>query len=552
MSLVGLLLESTAKVSVILLAALAATALLRRRSAALRHWILSAAIVAATVSPLVGLVTPAWHVPLDAVALPRLIAPAAPSRPADAPAPSVSPADQRRTATGGVPAAAGALVAAAWIAGAGVSVLILLVGLGRLAWLASSARRVAGGRWTASAEDVSREYGLRRPVVILQSDHPALLVTWGFVQPKVILPRAAEGWPDARIRVVLAHELAHIKRADWLIQMTAEIARSVYWFNPLMWIACRRLRQESEQATDDVVLHAGIDGSDYAAHLLDLARAFARHRPWLPAPAIARPSSLERRVTAMLNARVNRTPVTRAARFGAVAAFSALAIALASAQGAFSTFSGTVLDPLNGYLPGVTMTLTNTQSGAKYEIRSDRTGHFEFVGLPPGEYALETMLPGFMPLSGTLEVTGGRNVQRDVTLKVGELHETIFVRGGATSAGPAATVRAAAPDRFAAAKVCSDVPPPGGMGGNLRQPVKLVDVKPRYPSNLAGLGGVVVLMARIGTDGTIREIETVSATHPGFDAAARDAVRQWEFSQILLNCVPIEVPMQVRITFQAE
>ena len=63
--------------------------------------------------------------------------------------------------------------------------------------------------------------------------------------------------------------------------MVAEIARAGYWFNPVIWIACRRLRQESEQATDDMVLHAGIDGSDYAAHLLDLARAFSRHRPWL-------------------------------------------------------------------------------------------------------------------------------------------------------------------------------------------------------------------------------------------------------------------------------
>ena len=71
------------------------------------------------------------------------------------------------------------------------------MGLGRLAWIASSARRVTDGRWAIAADAIARELGLRRPVAILQTDHPALLVTWGFVQPQVILPRAAPDWTDA-------------------------------------------------------------------------------------------------------------------------------------------------------------------------------------------------------------------------------------------------------------------------------------------------------------------------------------------------------------------
>jgi len=265
------------KASLVMLAALAAAACLRKRSAALRHWLISAAIVAAAAAPLLGLVTPAWHVPLDALSRPRLAA--------IAPATIVggrSPREAAGTSRSGIVGVddsgvtAGAIVERAWIAGAGVSLLILCVGLGRLAWIASKARRVAGGRWAEIGAEVAREYGLRRPVAILQSDQPALLVTWGFVQPQIILPRTAQEWPDARIRVVLSHELAHIRRGDWLIQMLAEVARAGYWFNPVMWVACRQLRQESEQATDDVVLHAGIDGSEYAAHLLDLARAFSR------------------------------------------------------------------------------------------------------------------------------------------------------------------------------------------------------------------------------------------------------------------------------------
>ena len=552
MSTPALLLESTVKASVVIIAALAAVACLRRRSAALRHWLLSAAIVAATAAPFLGLVTPAWHVPLDALPRPAMAVPSVitgPSPRSTAVTARSAGADVSRRATG-------ALIEGAWIAGAGVSLLILCVGLGRLASIASSARRVTGGRWAEVAADLAREYGLRRPVAILQSNHPALLVTWGFVEPKIILPRNAQGWPDARIRVVLAHELAHIKRGDWLIQMLAEIARAGYWFNPVMWIACRRLRQESEQATDDVVLHAGIDGSEYAVHLLELARAFSHRRPWLPAPAIARPSSLERRVSAMLNERTNRAPTTRTARLGIVAALSAIALAVASAQGAFSTFSGTVFDPTNAFLPGVTMTLTNAQSGAKHEIRSDRTGHFEFVGLPPGSYSLQAILPGFSILTGTLDLTG-RDVQRDVTLKIGSLEETITVtasRPGASASRAPQTPRRTAPDTFGAMKTCAEnMPAAGAMGGNLRQPTKLVDVKPRYPQELAdaGTGGVFVFAALIGTDGTVRDLQTTSGTNPDLELAAATAIRQWEFTPTLLNCVAVDVPMKITVTFRA-
>src|SRR5204862_3730122 len=76
------------------------------------------------------------------------------------------------------------IVAAIWMAGAGTSSLILVVGFGRLAWIASHARRVRHGPWATAAADVSREYGLRRQALLLQTMHPGLLVTWGLLQPK--------------------------------------------------------------------------------------------------------------------------------------------------------------------------------------------------------------------------------------------------------------------------------------------------------------------------------------------------------------------------------
>ena len=155
-------------------------------------------------------------------------------------------------------------------------------------------------------------------------------------------------------------------------------------------------------------------------------------------------------------------------------------------------------------------------------------------------------------LSGRLT---SADVQRDVTLKIGSL-QTISVwasRKDASGDG-AGGVRRDAHDKFAAMKTCSETTTSAGsMGGNVRQPMKLVDVKPRYPSELAdaGIGGVFVFAARIGADGTVIDLQTTSGTNPDLELAAATAIRQWEFTPTLLNCVAIEVPMTVTVSFRA-
>ena len=436
-----------------------------------------------------------------------------------------------------------------WVAGVALSLLILGVGIGRLAWIAVRARGVDCGPWAESAKRVAHGYGLTRPVRLLQSDHPTLLVTWGLMRPRIVLPRDALHWTEDRIAIVLAHELAHVERGDWAVQMTAEIVRAIYWFNPLMWMVCTRLREESEHAADDAVMAQGMAGPDYAGHLLDLARALTDRggRNWLPAAAIARPSSLERRVRAMLNDRTNRAPVPRSTRFATIAAALLLSVALAAAQAAFSTFSGTVFDEQNGFIPGATLVLTNPQNQSKYEVVTDRTGHFEFVGLPPGDYELETKVMGFATLRGTVTLRGA-NAQRDLVLKIGSLQETITVTGPGTRPSPPRSASSRPPRR--PDPTCTGVPA-GGMGGNIRAPHKLVDVKPIYPQQLyeQNIGGTVVLQAQIDTEGRIGSVEVVTPAHPDLNAAAIEAVRQWEFDSTILNCSKIEVPMKVNVTF---
>jgi TonB family protein len=555
-----LLLMSTIKVSFILLFALGATALLRRRAAAIRHLVLSAAVVSAVALPAVEWVVPAWHLPLGSSSLVRLE-----QRPEHRAAVETPPqggfvAVGREGFASVRPLMDGELPGAVWITGVTISLFLLLVGLGRLAWVASRAQRVVQGPWTDLAREISARYSLRRPVVLLQSDHPTMTVTWGLVRPRVILPVSARDWPEDRARVVLCHELAHILRGDWAIQMAAEILRSVYWFNPLVWIACKHLREDSERACDDAVLNFGVDASEYATQLLNLARAFeSRRRMWLPAPEMARPSSLEGRIRAMLNARINRQPITRSAGLLTIVAITAVAVSVAAAQ-VFATLSGSVVDPSNAVLPEVTLILTNVETRAKHEVRTDRTGHFEFVGLPRGDYALEAQLPGFAILRGTVTVAG-QNVQRDMTLQVGSLQETITVIGGPRTETPRlpdsrSRVEEAREKRQQLGVRCGDTAAGGAVGGsiggNLRAPWKLKDVKPQYPQHLqdANIAGLVSLEGRIGTDGSFKELRVVTSAHPDLDAAALDAVRQWQFDETLLNGCPVEVPMNIAVTFK--
>jgi TonB family protein len=569
------LIDNGIRVSLLLAIGLGVRAIVRHRSAAVRHWVLAVAIVCALATPLLSAIVPAWQ--LAALFPTSSATPAAEAAvsttesftinsAADAGPRVLAPTAEEH----GVPAGVITVLMWIWIAGAAISVVILLTGLARLTWLAHRAQRLDAGRWPRLSREVAGSLGLRRQVTILASDHPTLLVTWGFVRPKVIVPAAARDWSDTRARVVLRHELAHIRRHDWVVFMAAELLRAAHWFNPLVWIVCNRVRQESENACDDAVLGAGMQGAEYATHLIDLARTLNAGRvrgPELPAPAMARPSSLQGRITTMLNASLNRSPLTPSMRIASVTLLLAVTMFVAGvAAQRFYTFSGSVLDATNRSLPDAKLVVTNTASGAKHEVRSDRTGHFEFVGLPPGDYGVEASLAGFSPFKETINIIA-RDIEQTIDLHVGSLEETLTVIGSGADVVPSAQQLAAdavkrqerrrlAEDRQRAALArCEGAPlTTSGMGGQILAPLRLTSVNPTYPASArnAGVEGVVVMDAVIGADGNIQDVRVVSSPNPDLEAAAADAVRQWQFTPTLLNCVPIEVQMKVTARFKSQ
>ena len=147
-------------------------------------------------------------------------------------------------------------------------------------------------------------------------------MTWGWIRPVVLLPAEAASWTIERRRDVLLHELAHVRRRDCLTQTIARVACAIYWFHPLAWVAERRMRIERERACDDVVLLAGARASDYAGHLLEIARGLRVPRTAaLAALAMARPSQLEGRLMAILDPGRNRRGPGR--RMGLIALITA-------------------------------------------------------------------------------------------------------------------------------------------------------------------------------------------------------------------------------------
>jgi len=522
-------------VSLMLLVGLAAAAFLRSASAALRHYVLAAAIACAAAAPLAARIAPRWELTGSSrVALAPGVghivaidatedAPGAPARPDPPPPSRVDIA---------------ALIMPLWYAGAAVALLALGVGLVRLERVRRRAAPLAAPHWNPVVERLCRRYGITRPIDLLEGDERAPIVTWGVSRARILVPAGAARWPERRVEAVLAHELAHVQRLDWLAQMLAESVAALYWFNPLAWIAARRLRQESEHACDDAVLATGVAGVDYATELLALTRA--ARRSWLPAAAIARPSSLERRVRAMLNTDLNRRPTTRTAATLALAALVALTISISGygvAAQTFSSFSGAVQDQFGKPIPGASLTLTDAAKQAKYEVKADASGQFEFIGLAPATYTLDVSVPGFMTFRASL-TTDGRDAHDTVNLAVGSIEETLNV----TSGGPAPIIRSAPASAQPPKSRCD-----AAVTSCIDVPVKLRDLRPVHP----GVDGKVVLKGTLASDGTVRDLEPIGAVDQAQYAAVVTAVREWRYRPTRLDGIPIDIPVTVTTNFIA-
>ncbi|MDB4952348.1 MAG: peptidase BlaR1, partial [Gemmatimonadetes bacterium] len=433
-----------AKATLLFALAAAAGFLLRGAAAAARHMAWTLALGAALMLPLLSITIPGWKLP---------VLPASADGPTPAPlaaaASSASPdqvpvvASVRASSGASTTATRGSAVnvsatiepPSAWTASASTEsaptgspstastlalgwprVLLVLWMLGAAAVLARMAagawalRRIeraslppADAAWDGLLRDLRWMMDVRRPVRLITGTGAAMPMTWGTRRPVILLPAGADGWAEERRRIVLLHELAHVARHDCLTQWMAGVACAMYWFHPGAWHAARRMRVERERACDDRVLAAGTRGPVYAAHLLEVARAF--RTPGLAAAMsvpMARASQLEGRLLAVLDGARRRPALSRRAAAAASAAALALVVPLAALRpvparastpswkaeaGSESSSTAPSVDGRTAAHPAVDV--TGTAFGAPAAGQQDRVVEKTLPARPGGRLTLE-------------------------------------------------------------------------------------------------------------------------------------------------------------------
>jgi HEAT repeat protein/beta-lactamase regulating signal transducer with metallopeptidase domain len=222
---------------------------------------------------------------------------------------------------------------AVWIAGLTMTLARLAAGLAWVSRITREAADVEDADWRELLDELAAAFSIRAPVALKIGSDATIPVTGGIWSPAILLPPTAAEWPEARRRVVLLHELAHVARRDCLVRTIAELVRALYWFNPLAHLAAARLRAEQERAADDLVLAAGTDAPVYADHLFEIARTFRSEPfPQWATLAMARPSNLEGRVMDILDDHRNRRPLARGVRAAVAGSAAALILPIGALQ----------------------------------------------------------------------------------------------------------------------------------------------------------------------------------------------------------------------------
>jgi beta-lactamase regulating signal transducer with metallopeptidase domain/tetratricopeptide (TPR) repeat protein len=265
-----------ARATLVLLATAAALLALRRASAATRHRVATAGLAAAVALPALALVLPK---------VPTRYLPKLPGLPVSGPG-------------------LGFVVLALWAAGLAAVVARLVVGTVRVRRLSREATSLRDAEWIEERDAAARRLELSREVALKESADVPVAITSGWRRPFLLVGRVARHWAVERRRIVLLHELAHVKRADWPALLLAELAAAVYWFHPLAIWLVRRVRREAEQACDELVIATGTKPSVYAGHLLGIFRSVGESpAPAAAALAMVRPHHFESRLRAILEPR---------------------------------------------------------------------------------------------------------------------------------------------------------------------------------------------------------------------------------------------------------
>lgn len=314
----ALLVSLCVKASLVLAAAMAVNAATKRVSASIRHLLMCAALLGMAILPLSSVVMPRWEalsIPAPAVTeLPTTLVSVgltASTESTDGAASMSSTPDSQLS----LPNSSWwrILLPVIYLLGAGAMASQIALTLLRTRRLQKTAGRSldTDRRFTQLVSDAANRAQIDHPVNVLISPGVSAPMVTGLFRPVILLPEGAVDWPTACLRSVLLHEMAHIKRRDYLTSALVGLSAIWQWFNPLTWMALKRCYIEREKACDDLVLATGVVDIDYATHLLTVSRS-AASTGWLMPAALTTEyrTGFEHRVRDILDRSRSRSAVT--------------------------------------------------------------------------------------------------------------------------------------------------------------------------------------------------------------------------------------------------
>lgn len=490
-----------------------------------------------------------------------------------------------------VPAAAATAVLAAAPAGATAPPVARPVEVPRLSIVAGVLLTGAALRLLWVGAGLWRLRGLRREGVTASSDALSELqqlvgtraevryvsglgqpVTFGTCRPVVLLPESLVAHAAGIQRVVLCHELWHVKRRDWAWLLAEEIVRAVCWFHPAMWWLISRVQLAREEVVDQLTVLATAERRDYVKALM----AFADEGSSVPAHAFSRRRHLFRRMVLVSKESV----------------MSSTKLLTACAVMALVTINGTAYVVSALPMSQRPQAPTAPRPGQIVpEVARDPRGPLERTAkpvtpenpIPRRTFSVQPERPAGLEdtsvtvtLRLTLDASGRVAEVRDLQRLA--INRTVLSGQVTLSKPPGADLMPAliqsatravrqwqyeppfdAPLSFdvqiefrsqTAARASASGIAPVRVGGNIQAPVKTRHVTPEYPplAQSARVQGVVILEAVIDPDGRVEDARVLRSI-PLLDQAAVDAVRQWEFTPTMLNGQRVPVIMTVTVQF---
>lgn len=404
-----------------------ALGLLQRRAANLRYLVAGVGLLAMLAAPVATAVTHATHGPSG---------PAPRGAALQAPAPGLAGttagvesgarsgagpvAPVSRPSRGGFDAWPAGVVLA-WLAG----MLVLLVRLFAGWLLVERVRRArcgpVPGVWHGRVKALARAVGVTRRVRIAVSRRIAVPMVIGWIRPVLLLPCAAlANLSPAQLEAVIAHELAHIRRHDYLVNLLQTTVETALFYHPAAWWLSRRIRLEREHCCDDVAVALCGDRVTYVRALADL-EALRGDAPALGVAVTSGP--LVARVRRLLGVPAPRDgqPVTWVVL---ALLLGALSLVLAADEPGQSTVPGRVATVEDGAIGGRVVdvvsgravagaSVTAVRNGAVAGDVADSAGRYEVAGLVPGSYQVYVDASGYVPAQyGARHFTdGGTTVQ---------------------------------------------------------------------------------------------------------------------------------------------